>query len=114
MNNSGLAQPLAVTEGGTGGKTSAAAKVNLGLGTLSVGGQLTWQTGGGYTGALNISTISADTSWYFPNVESNVACVVTKTTTGDPTVPEGVFVINTFDNNFKIMADGALRSLATW
>jgi hypothetical protein len=40
--------------------------------------------------------------------------ITTKTTTGDGTGREGLIVINTFDNNVKIYADGAWRSLATW
>lgn len=40
--------------------------------------------------------------------------ITTKATTGDATGREGLIVINTFDNNVKIYADGAWRSLATW
>lgn len=44
-----------------------------------------------------------------------VAGVLTKTDTGDPAqVHEGLFVINTFDNNVKLYADAAWRQLATW
>jgi hypothetical protein len=39
--------------------------------------------------------------------------VVTKTTTGDPTPHEGLFVINTIDNTVKVYADGAWRTLAS-
>lgn len=39
---------------------------------------------------------------------------VTKTTTGDGTGVEGLFQINTFDNTFKVYAEGAWRQLATW
>ena len=39
----------------------------------------------------------------------------TKTTTGDEGSPEeGLFVINTFDNNIQIYADGGWRELASW
>ena len=38
-----------------------------------------------------------------------------KTDTGDPTdLFEGMIVINTFDNNLKVYADGALRTVTTW
>lgn len=40
--------------------------------------------------------------------------ITTKITTGDPTGREGLMVINTFDNTFKIYADGAWRTLTTW
>ena len=43
-----------------------------------------------------------------------VGMIVTKTTTGDPTGAEGLFCINTFDNTFKIYAEGAWRELSTW
>ena len=39
----------------------------------------------------------------------------TKITTGDSaTVYEGMLVINTFDNNIKMYADGGWRTLGTW
>jgi len=37
-----------------------------------------------------------------------------KTTTGDRTGQEGMLVYNTFDNNIKMYADGAWRTLASW
>ncbi len=41
--------------------------------------------------------------------------VVYKTTTGDPSYSfEGMMVINTADNNIKMYADGAFRTLVTW
>jgi len=43
-----------------------------------------------------------------------VGTILTKTDTGDPTGAEGLFCINTYDNTFKIYAEGAWRSLATW
>lgn len=42
---------------------------------------------------------------------------IIKTTTGDPPAPtNGVVVIcvNTVDNNTKIYADGAWRTISTW
>lgn len=48
------------------------------------------------------STIAAKTSF------------VTKNDTGDPTGSEGLFCINTFDNTFKVYAEGAWRTLASW
>lgn len=38
----------------------------------------------------------------------------TKTDTGDPIGAEGMHCINTFNNNYKVYADGAWRTLATW
>lgn len=38
-----------------------------------------------------------------------------KSTTGDPTpIGNYHFVINTFDNTFRVYADGGWRTLATW
>jgi hypothetical protein len=45
-----------------------------------------------------------------------IPSTIYKTTTGDPTsgLYESVIVINIFDNNVKIYADGALRQIASW
>ena len=38
-----------------------------------------------------------------------------KATTGVPATPfEGMFVINSFDNNIKVYADSGWRTLASW
>ena len=38
-----------------------------------------------------------------------------KETTGVPATPfEGMFVINSFDNNIRVYADGGWRTLASW
>lgn len=63
--------------------------------------------------ATEVSTIM------FPNASSVasgvlVGVVLTKTDTGDPTGVEGFFCTNTFDNTFKVYADGGWRSLASW
>ena len=53
---------------------------------------------------------------YAPEIASVGVCnvgITTKITTGDPTGREGLMVINTFDNTFKIYADGAWRTLTT-
>lgn len=42
-----------------------------------------------------------------------IPALVSKATTGDPTGFEGLFEINTFDNTFKVYADGAWRTLAS-
>jgi hypothetical protein len=47
-------------------------------------------------------------------VRETIGTVLTKTDTGDPTGAEGLFCINTYDNTFKVYADGGWRSLATW
>jgi hypothetical protein len=43
-----------------------------------------------------------------------IGTVVTKTDTGDGPGAEGLFQINTYDNTFKVYADGGWRSLETW
>lgn len=44
-----------------------------------------------------------------------VAGVVYKTDTGDPASGyEGMLVINTFDNTYKVYAEGAFRTITTW
>ncbi len=41
--------------------------------------------------------------------------VIVKTDTGDPSVVgNGILVINEFDNNVKLYADGAWRTLVSW
>jgi len=48
------------------------------------------------------------------DIATTEAVVYTKTDTGDPAFSwEGLFVINTFDNNVKVYADGAYRTLAS-
>ena len=50
------------------------------------------------------------------NLESSAHIQLsTKITTGDlATAYEGMVVINTFDNNIKMYADGGWRALGTW
>lgn len=54
--------------------------------------------------------VHADDTWY------RVPKVMTKADTGDPGsgMYEGDTCINTFDNTYKVYAEGAWRSLATW
>lgn len=40
--------------------------------------------------------------------------VTIKKSAGDPTGREGLRVINTVDNTYKIYADGAWRTIASW
>jgi len=63
-------------------------------------------------GAIECNT----TNLYYTRVSDReiIPTVITKTDTGDPTGAEGILSINTFDNNVKIFADGAWRTLATW
>lgn len=60
---------------------------------------------------------SAGNASLFSRTEAGITGVVgvieTKTDTGDPTGYEGRMVINTFDNTFKIYADGGWRTLAS-
>lgn len=68
-----------------------------------------------YGAILDASTITTSHKTFtFPNATGVLGVVVTKTDTGDPTGIEGLFEINTFDNKFKVYADGAWRQLATW
>jgi hypothetical protein len=48
--------------------------------------------------------------------DTNVPAILpyTKTDTGDPTGAEGMHVINTFDDVYKIYADGAWRTVTSW
>ena len=50
------------------------------------------------------------------NLETSVQLQLSfKTTTGVPATPfEGMFVINSFDNNIKVYADSGWRTLASW
>lgn len=52
--------------------------------------------------------------WVDTTKIGTIGIVRTKTDTGDPSGVEGQFLINTFDNKFKVYADGAWRQLATW
>ena len=67
-------------------------------------------------GRLDFSNItSTNKTFTFPNAQGTVGTVITKETTGDPAATiEGLFAINTFDNTFKVYADGGWRTLTTW
>lgn len=106
-NNSGLARVLAVAEGGTGGSSASIAKVNLGIEGLST-------SSGTFALELESTDFTTFHTVTYPDSDGQAGLVVFKFTTGDPVVPEGIIVINTVDNNVKIMADGALRQIATW
>jgi hypothetical protein len=44
-----------------------------------------------------------------------IAGTIIKATTGNPTyVHEGLLCINTYDNNYKVYADAAWRTITTW
>ena len=76
-----------------------------------------------FTSGVNLTTAEAGateydgTSLYFTRagtVRERIGTIITKTDTGDATGAEGVFQINTFDNTFKVYADGGWRAIATW
>lgn len=49
------------------------------------------------------------------DTDAILASVLIKTTTGDPSVGDsGALCINTFDNTFKVYAEGAWRQIITW
>jgi hypothetical protein len=70
-----------------------------------------------YTADINATAGSA--GFHIRN-EINTAALILpgvryKTDTGDPTdTYEGMMVINTFDNTFKVYAEGAWRTITTW
>lgn len=70
-----------------------------------------------YTADINATAGSA--GFHIRN-EINTAALILpgvryKTDTGDPTDTfEGMMVINTFDNTFKVYAEGAWRTITTW
>jgi len=72
-------------------------------------------------GVINhIGTTTNSTFSIIPYVNSvaqanTIAGVITKVNTGDPANSyEGQICINTYDNNVKIYAEGAWRTLTTW
>jgi hypothetical protein len=67
------------------------------------------------SGLIRIYGDTADGNLKAKDTDGNVyhLHVITKTDTGDPTGVEGMIVINTFDNNVKIYADAAFRTLAS-
>jgi len=76
-----------------------------------------------FTSGTNLTTAEAGameyngTNLFFTRTgttRETVNTTVTKTDTGDGTGAEGLFQINTFDNTFKVYAEGAWRTLATW
>lgn len=96
------------------GRTSLPGSGNAGLifadGTAP--GSLASNTAGIYaeddgTGNVRMYGINED------GVTGPLGLVQAKSTTGDPTGREGLFCINTFDNTFKVYADGAWRTLAS-
>lgn len=118
---SGLANPLAVDEGGTGGTNTLDARTNLDLGGLSSNtstGILQWvfDSGGGPVPvSLDASAITASTVISIPDAGSGaIGMVITKSDTGDPAGTEGLFCINTFDQTFKVYAQAQWRTVTSW
>jgi len=112
-NNSGNPRILSLSEGGTGASSSASAKFNLGIYGLSVD-----SNEDGNAIVLDAGQLSSDSTYILPGIPSETTAysgtIVIKTTTGDASGQDGLFQVNTFDNTFKVFADGAWRSLATW
>lgn len=69
--------------------------------------------------AADMQSTAGNHGFHMRNEINTAALIVPgvryKTDTGDPTdLFEGMIVINTFDNNLKVYADGALRTVTTW
>jgi hypothetical protein len=100
----GTASPTARLHLPAGTATASTAPLKIASGVLNT----TAETGAIEYDGTSLSFTRTGT------VRETVPTVVTKTDTGDGTGAEGLFQINTFDNTFKVYADGAWRSLATW
>lgn len=100
---------------GTGAGTSATATLAIANGTAPTSSPA--DTAQLYTADINATAGSA--GWHIRN-EINTAALIMpgvryKTDTGDPTDTfEGMMVINTFDNTFRVYAEGAWRTITTW
>ena len=127
-NGSGVAAAATILNTGNFGigQTAPTAVLHLKAGTatastaplkLTVGTPLT-AAEAGVVNHVGTTTNSVFTIAPYINsvaVDNTVAGVITKTDTGDPAnAYEGEFTINTYDNTFKVYADGGWRQLATW
>jgi len=62
----------------------------------------------------NTPTVNGDPVALTADLARKQDRIITKTTTGDGVGVEGALQINTYDNTFKVYADGGWRQLATW
>lgn len=110
---------LAPTRGNVGvGLTVPTAVLHIKAGTASASTAPLKFTSGTVNTAAETGAVEYDGTNLFFTREGTVREIVNttlvKTDTGDATGAEGLFQINTFDNTFKVYADGGWRSLATW
>lgn len=104
----GLPQPVPVTEGGTGARTTGEAKDNLGLGKLVV-------SDNSHTLILDTIDITNTRELIIPDFDGTISVMIFKSTTGDPEDGlAGIFCLNTFDKNLKFYADGSWHEVANW
>ena len=74
-------------------------------------------TTGNPTGRKGLIVVNEndDTTRIYANGSWKDFTVITKTTTGDPSITgSGLICVNEFDNNVKIYADGAWRTIISW
>jgi hypothetical protein len=70
----------------------------------------------GAPATLNNDDAANGTVLRFPSLgvtTATAAAIIVKGTTGDPATTAPAFCVNTFDNTFKVYADGAWRTLAS-
>ncbi len=102
---------------GINGVTSPTAKVHIAAGTATASTAPLKFTAGTLLTTPEVGALEMDsTNLYFTRTGTTreiIGTIITKTDTGDPTGAEGLFCINTFDDTFKVYADGGWRELAT-
>lgn len=121
------ASTVRVSDGTTGAGslligTSAGAIGTSGAGVLAMSLSTAPGSGPADTAQLwaaDMQSTAGNHGFHMRNEINTAALIVPgvryKTDTGDPTdLFEGMIVINTFDNNLKVYADGALRTVTTW
>lgn len=106
--SSGLARPLPVAEGGTGGITALTARTNLDIRGLSTGLSNAYFEDGssGFVIDTDYSGITNDHTQLACDGSGVNLILMVKATTGDPTGAEGLLVFNTADNTLRLFASG--------
>lgn len=110
--SSGLAQPVKISEGGTGGTTVNEAKSNLGL-----AGTPTFVNSGGFSLTLDFDDFSSDQVIEvieYATTSYKLTPLLIKATSGDPAGVSGIFCLNLADNNLKVYANSGWRTVTTW